>query len=150
MGKIQQYINWIQICRRNKAGRAGFAMSKMVARACNLPKQISSSVLQNLPQFWCVAEFSLHLCSFACFYLHHSLISFLLIFILISVFSDSSTVIYSCPQTSSFFMCVVEPGVMHWCGFWMLPFLFQHLSFHLVCFCLDCEYHVIRRGDIYK
>lgn len=29
----------------HKAGRAGFAMSKMVARACNLLKQISSFVL---------------------------------------------------------------------------------------------------------
>lgn len=76
MGKVELYINWIQICRRNKAGRAGFAMSKMVARACNLPKQISSSVLQNLPQFWCVAAFSLHLRSFSCFYLCHSLIFF--------------------------------------------------------------------------
>lgn len=42
----------IQICRRNKAGRAGFAVSKMVSRTCNFPKRISSFVLQNLPWFF--------------------------------------------------------------------------------------------------
>lgn len=38
-GEDTKYINWIQICRRNKAGRAGFAMSKMVARTHNLPSK---------------------------------------------------------------------------------------------------------------